>query len=79
MMNLGSNNGIDQEVLRLIRLGFTSPRKTLMRNLKDSNKYDKVVLENSFTKLGINIMARAAELSSDNWNLLYKELNTSLT
>jgi len=68
-----------QEVLRLIRLGFTSPRKTLMRNLKDSNKYDKVVLENSFTKLGINIMARAAELSSDNWNLLYKELNTSLT
>lgn len=64
------------EIYKFIRLGYSSPRKTLIKNLKNSNKWSKETLENGFNKLGFTLTARAAELEEEAWVKLFKELHT---
>lgn len=63
------------EVNKFIRLGYSSPRKTLLKNLKNSNKWEKETLENAFNQLQISLTARAAELEENTWLELFKKLN----
>ena len=63
------------EIYKFIRLGYSSPRKTLLKNLKNSNKWSKETLENAFNGLGISLTARAAELEENVWIELFKKLD----
>ncbi|MCA9381613.1 hypothetical protein KC678_05080 [Candidatus Dojkabacteria bacterium] len=57
---------------KLIKIGFSSPRKTLLNNIKNSNKYINV--EDAFDKTGLGLNARAAELNTAQWIKLEKSL-----
>lgn len=73
--NIGPKLKNTKEIKRFIKLGFSSPRKKLSKNLAnyDFNK-DRVedILKN---KLKFPITARAQELSLEHWLELYKELS----
>jgi len=59
-----------RSLARLIRLGFTSPRKTLIKNLKNSNKYSEEKLKQAFLELKLSLTIRSAEMLQDNWQKL---------
>lgn len=61
---------VDPKITRLIKLGFSAPRKKLIKNLV-MHKVDLVPI---FTKLGISLDARPADLSLQDWQSLYSEL-----
>ena len=59
--------GIEDEkhFFEVVRLGFSSKRKKLIKNL--GIKYAPLKLERAFAKLGLTPNARAQELSVENW------------
>ncbi len=63
------------EIYKFMRLGFSAPRKTLLKNLKNSNKWDKEFLIKTFSELEIKENARAAEIENEKWVELYEKLN----
>ncbi len=66
-----SNN---HQLEKIIKLGFQSPRKTLVNNLK---QYYPNINE-IFKKLNLDNKVRAAALSLNQWGLLSNELNKNL-
>lgn len=63
-----------EEIHKLIKVGFSSPRKTLLRNLKNSNLFTPEQLEKAYKKLGWIETIRPAEIDSDTWVKLYEAL-----
>ena len=63
---------VNKEVLRLIRLGFSAPRKKLIHNL--ATKKPRKELLKIFEENEINIDARPSDLSLQDWDKLYKTL-----
>lgn len=61
-----------QDLCKFIRIGFSSPRKTLLNNLKASKKYTAESLVEAFRNLSISNTARASELSVEIWENLFK-------
>lgn len=65
--------------LKFVRLGFRSPRKTLLNNLKrhfqkadlNQGRVEEILAK----QLGIAISARPQQLSLEQWKLLYQALN----
>lgn len=61
---------VSEEVMQLVKQGFASPRKKLSKNLP----YGQDQLEPIFTKLGIDLNARPADLALETWQQLADEL-----
>ena len=63
-----------KELRKFLRVGFTSPRKTLIRNLSNIPEYKFKDLRKIFSELKINSNARPAELELDQWKELFRIL-----
>ena len=61
---------VSEDVMKMIRQGFSNPRKKLSHNLP----YDKTKLEQAMQKLNISENARPAELSLMDYEKLYLSL-----
>ena len=61
---------IPEEIFKLIRLGFLSPRKKLIHNLNILTSREKLM--KVFDDLGIDLDARPANLKLDDWRRLYE-------
>lgn len=66
------NPEIGEEVFKLIKTGFSSPRKKLIANIAGVKSKDE--LKAIFEKLEINENARPADLSLKDWERLYKSM-----
>jgi 16S rRNA (adenine1518-N6/adenine1519-N6)-dimethyltransferase len=60
----------DKEFEDMLRVAFTQPRKTLMKNL--SQKYDKPQLQEAFDKLELIHTIRPHQVSTQDYHQLYK-------
>lgn len=64
-----------EEIIKLAKIGFSSPRKQLHRNLADAKVASSDTVKLALKKLNIPSTARAQELSIDNWKGLFKALS----
>ena len=64
----------EKELFKYIKMGFGSKRRTLVNNLSGGLHVTKDVIESVLTDLGLNPMARAQELSVDDWIALIDKL-----
>ena len=64
----------DKKFWQVVRIGFSSKRKTLAHNLAAGLKVDKQVIKGMLVMLGLNDRIRAQELSLDNWKKLVSRL-----
>ena len=62
----------DTEILDFVHKSFTNPRKKLSANLASFTNFTKADAEKLLVKLNININARPADLSLDNYAMLAK-------
>jgi len=60
----------DKEFEDMLRVAFTQPRKTLMKNL--SMKYEKTALVEVFEKLELTLTIRPHQLDTKDYHQLYK-------
>lgn len=67
--------GMDPEqIMRIAKAGFAHPRKKLLSNLCESDRYSKQAVERTFGTLGISENSRAEDISPETWTSLAKEL-----
>lgn len=64
----------DKMFFKMIKAGFSSPRKKILNNLSNGLKIDKKEIKNKLEKAGVNIEARAESLSIEDWIKVQKEL-----
>ncbi len=69
----------EEELFRLIKNGFSEKRKQLASVLAKKLKIPKEKIIDIFQKEGIAPTARAENLSLEQWHILSKYLNTSVT
>lgn len=62
-----------KKFFQVVRVGFSAKRKVLANNLANSFHLDKKKVEEKIKKAGINPVARAQELSIENWKKLMKQ------
>jgi 16S rRNA (adenine1518-N6/adenine1519-N6)-dimethyltransferase len=62
------------EIIKLIKIAFGQPRKTLWNNMRSSGKWDEGRLRAAFEKLAFSPTIRAAQLSISQWRELYATL-----
>jgi 16S rRNA (adenine1518-N6/adenine1519-N6)-dimethyltransferase len=60
----------DEVFESMLRVAFTQPRKTLMKNL--SSLYEKDLLQKAFEKLSLTQTVRPHQVSTDDYHQLYK-------
>lgn len=60
----------DKDFEEMLRIAFTQPRKTLMKNL--SAKYEKTRLQEAFEKLGLTLTIRPHQVDTKDYHQLYK-------
>lgn len=65
----------DKEFFKLIKIGFSSPRKVLINNLKNGLKMEREELEEIFKGLELNLNIRAEKLTINNWKTLCKRIS----
>jgi 16S rRNA (adenine1518-N6/adenine1519-N6)-dimethyltransferase len=63
-----------RKFFRLVKMGFSSPRKTLSNNLSAGLKIDRKMLEEAFLKINLETKVRAQELSIEDWKGLLAQL-----
>ena len=63
---------IEKNFFRLLRFGFSSPRKKLINNLAVGLKVEKLILQNLLEKATIKKDARAEDVSFLNWLKIYQ-------
>ena len=69
--NIEKIKEIDQErFFKIIKAGFSSPRKQLANNLSEKLKIDKGEIKSALAKCGLNPQARAESLRIENWEKL---------
>ena len=66
----------DKEFEDLLRVAFTQPRKTLMKNL--SAKYEKSLLQSVFDEMELVHTIRPHQVATGNYHQLYKKIKGSL-
>jgi len=73
-ITVNNDNRLDPErenkFFRIMKIGFASPRKTLVNNLSASLKIEKPKVEEILVELGFKGTVRAQELSLDDWKNL---------
>jgi 16S rRNA (adenine1518-N6/adenine1519-N6)-dimethyltransferase len=57
------------EFEQMLKVAFTQPRKTLMKNL--SAHYDKATLQEAFSTLGLSLTIRPHQVSTTDYHQLY--------
>lgn len=71
--NIKKKSKIDtKNFFRCVRIGFSSPRKTLLNNLAAGYKLDKENIKNILEKIKLNEFVRAQELSINDWQKLIR-------
>jgi len=60
----------DKDFEDMLRVAFTQPRKTLMKNL--SAKYEKTGLQKAFENLGLTLTIRPHQVDTKDYHQLYK-------
>lgn len=63
---------IPEEVFSLIKVGFISPRKKLIANLATLKSKDELKI--IFSKIGLNLDARPADLGLKDWQKLFQNM-----
>ncbi|MGB9762589.1 MAG: hypothetical protein ACPLW7_01010, partial [Minisyncoccia bacterium] len=63
---------------RILKAGFSQPRKLLISNLSQNLKISKAQFEKIFQKLNFDLNARAQDLSLENWEKLVLALKNSI-
>jgi 16S rRNA (adenine1518-N6/adenine1519-N6)-dimethyltransferase len=66
-----------QELLRLIKIAFSSKRKTILNNVSSGYRQDKETVKNILLDAGIDATRRPQTLSLQEWQELLIRLNTS--
>lgn len=61
---------VNDEVFKMIRTGFSAPRKKVISNLSKLKSRDELIKD--FSKLEISLDARPADLSLSEWQKLYE-------
>jgi len=64
-----SKDRSDNDFEQLLRVAFTQPRKTLMKNL--SSKYEKSLLQEAFSALELTLTIRPHQVSAQDYHQLY--------
>ncbi len=64
----------EQDFFKLVKVGFSSPRKVLINNLKNGLQLDRSSLEQIFKKLQLNPTIRAEKLTLHQWQSLAEEI-----
>ncbi len=59
-----------KKVWKIMRIGFSSPRKRLLKNLEANQHLDKQKLKEIIQEQNINLNIRAAELETEQWEKL---------
>jgi 16S rRNA (adenine1518-N6/adenine1519-N6)-dimethyltransferase len=62
----------EKEFFRLVKIGFSNPRKTLANNLSAGLKIDKKTIIEKLNQLNFKETVRAQELSIEDWKNLLK-------
>jgi len=70
---------ISPEIFSLIKLGFSSPRKKLTKNLSGFKNLSREDLEKTFRNLKLDLNSRPANLSLENWKSLALALISNLS
>ena len=70
----GADEATKQSFFKVVKAGFSHPRKLLISNLSQTFKIPKNKLQNIFQKLNLPFNIRAQNLSLENW----KDLTTHL-
>ena len=65
-----------KDFFRIVKIGFSAKRKTLVNNLANGLQREKKEIENMLLQQGFNENVRAQELSVDNWKSLTQEILT---
>jgi len=65
-----SRDRSDKDFEDMLRVAFSQPRKTLMKNL--SSKYEKVRLQEAFSELELTLTIRPHQVSTKDYHQLYK-------
>ena len=61
---------IGEDVFKIIKDGFTAPRKKLITNLSSNGKINRELLKKCFSNLGISLDCRPSDLSLQDWQNL---------
>ena len=69
-----NNKALEKDFFHLIKIGFASPRKTLINNLKNGLEFTHEEIKGVFQKLNLPENIRAEKLSIQQWLDLVKEL-----
>jgi 16S rRNA (adenine1518-N6/adenine1519-N6)-dimethyltransferase len=64
-----------EEISKLLRIGFSTPRKTLAKNLKNARKWEATKIDAAFKKLNFKDKIRPSELEFEDWYELEKIIN----
>lgn len=64
-----------RQMTKLFKIGFSAPRKKLLNNFYNSNKYKRSDVDQAFKISGIEDNARAAELEFEEWEKLFNGLH----
>ena len=62
----------EKEFFRIVKLGFSSPRKKVLKNLAGGLHVETAKMQEIFAKLNINENARAEDLTIENWKNILK-------
>lgn len=65
-----------ESTISLIKLGFSAPRKKVIKNLMAAGHISQELLTEFFTQHGISLNARPADLSISDWAKLEEKLKT---
>lgn len=68
------NESEDKKFFKLVKIGFSSPRKVLINNLKNGFKIRREELEGIFKSLRLDQNIRAEKMTIDNWQQLDKKI-----
>jgi 16S rRNA (adenine1518-N6/adenine1519-N6)-dimethyltransferase len=67
-----------KEFFRVVKVGFSARRKTLVNNLANGFQLEKNIVEKLLEEVGIPVKARAQDLSVEEWKALDKNIETVL-
>ncbi len=70
LQNIDYNKENEDNFFKLVKVGFSSPRKVLINNLKNGLKVKRGILEKIFKQLKLSIDIRAEKLTISEWKEL---------
>lgn len=76
VLDLRSNVEEAENIIALAKVGFSSPRKQLHKNLAQGGKKDSAAWKEALERLGLRPDIRAEGLTKDDWQKLWKESET---